>query len=395
MFTPVRIIGELHAVGGDGAVYYGDVRELGSALLYDYRQKARVVYIDPPFNTGGSFEYRRGARRLAYVDSMPKYEYLAFMRGAAELSRELLREDGTFFIHIDCRMSAYIRVMLDEVFGEDAFTNEIVWTYRSGGRTKNSFSNKHDVILMYRRSPSAYFDISAVGVPRGAKRKNHMKRGVDESGRVFFSIRTNGKEYRYYEDDRVFPSDVWDDLEHLNQRDPERTGFLTQKPEALLRRIILSCSEPSDTVIDLFGGSGTTAFTAAKLGRSFVTSDNSPVALAIIRRRLLERGFKLSLYEDACPLSFKYSCAADAKMPELDKYFLIGQEDGRLVLKLKRLSEEEIPYYLAYGLEKGGVFHAQGYVTHPTAGKSVRLAKGQTLHLVDGEFEQYFIRYDG
>jgi hypothetical protein len=124
-----------------------------------------------------------------------------------------------------------------------------------------------------------------------------MKRYIDEQGRICFSIRSAGKVYTYYEDTPVFPSDVWDDIEHLQQKDRERVGYATQKPEALLRRVILASSRPGDIVCDLFSGSGTTASAASKLGRRYIALDASPFARYTLRARQLQNASVLSLLD--------------------------------------------------------------------------------------------------
>ena len=139
---------------------------------------------------------------------------------------------------------------IDKIFGEKNFLNEIIWHYQSGGRAKRHFSRKHDNILFYRKSPKHYFNIEAVGKERGTKKRNHMKMQVDNNGKVSWTIKSGGRVYRYYQDSKIYPSDVWTDISHLHQRDPERLGYDTQKPEALLERIILSSSRPGDLVAD-------------------------------------------------------------------------------------------------------------------------------------------------
>ncbi|MCR5611156.1 MAG: site-specific DNA-methyltransferase [Clostridiales bacterium] len=389
-FTPVPVTGELHLIGGEGTVIHADFRDVWDELVSRFAGSARVVYLDPPFNTGGAFEFRRGKTQLAYRDSVPWEEHLSLIRSAAELSKKLLAPDGTLFLHIDCAVAAYCRVMLDEVFGRDAFTNEIVWAYKSGGRSKRNFSNKHDVILMYRMSPDSYFNIGAVGAARGPKRRNHMKRCVDETGRVYYSIRTGGREYRYYEDDPVYPSDVWDDVEHLNQRDPERTGFITQKPEALLKRIILSCSEEGDTVVDLFGGSGTTAAAAAKLGRSFVSVDSGAVASAVTKKRLLERCLKMRLYDANRPLVTERGKVEAGELPDLNKYFDITEKNGRVTFALKRLPAGARPFMLSAGTVEDGIFTATAYCLDPVFGDGIKTEAGKCVHLVDESFNEYY-----
>lgn len=382
----VNCFTELHPLGGEGLILRADVLSAGEDLLPEYGGRARMVYADPPFGTGGSFEFRRGKSRIAYSDSLGKEEYSRLIEGAARLANELLSEDGTFFLHIDYRMSALCRNILGGVFGEDALTNEIVWAYRSGGRSKNSFSKKHDTILMYRKSQEAYFDLSQVGVKRGAERRNHMKRSVDETGRVYYSIRTNGREYRYYEDDLVYPSDVWDDIEHLHQRDPERTGFITQKPEALLRRMILSTTREGDLVCDLFGGSGTAASAAAKLSRRFVTVDMGGVAQAVTRRRLIERCLKMRLYESQKPLELRTAPAlADAECIDPERYFDMEERLTGTVLTLKKLPLEEQPYFAAVGRMEDGRFCASDYLVRLKPGEKLTLPAGGCLCLTDEE----------
>ena len=143
-----------------------------------------------------------------------------------------------------------------------------------------------------------------------------MKRFVDESGRVCFSIRSGGKLYTYYEDSPVYPTDVWTDIDHLQQRDRERVGYATQKPEALLRRIVLASSRPGDLVMDLFSGSGTTAAVAAALGRRFVAADASPFALYTLRARLLRQSSTRSLLSGDHALRLCYP--ADDTPAEID-----------------------------------------------------------------------------
>lgn len=397
MFNEISCHGELHLFGGDGEVYFADLRSIGGELLAKYKGTAKVVYIDPPFNTGSSFEYRRGKKQLAYSDALPREEYLSLIREAVSLSHELLAEDGTFFIHIDYRLSHHIRLICDGIFGEDMLANEIIWTYRSGGRTVNSFSKKHDTIFMYRRSAEAYFDIGAVGMPRGPERRNHMKRSVGTDGRVYYSIRSGAKEYRYYEDDLIYPSDVWDDIEHLHQRDPERTGFLTQKPEALLRRMILSCSREGDLVADLFGGSGTTAKTAADLNRRFISVDSGACACAVTRRRLIERCLRLSLYDAVSPLSIEYereSADSPVRCASPERYFDISRKNGGTVLTLKKLPKESVPDYAAVGSVTNGVFTARDYLLRFAEGESLAMREGEVLHLVDEDLVQGFFEIE-
>ena len=284
-----------------GLLVQGRLPEAGQALLPRFGGAVQTVYLDPPFNTGKRFEmkarigergYKTGSPALtlpAYDDCWESREaYLSMMRGALELARELMKKEGTIFLHIDSRMHAPMRLLMDEIFGESNFLNEIVWAYQSGGRARSYFPRKHDTILFYARSRAYYFNLRAVPVGRVQSRSNHMRRGVDEEGRSYRAITSNGREYRYYDDEPAYPGDVWDDVSHLQQKDPQRTGYDTQKPVRLLERIVRCASQEGDLVCDLFSGSGTTAVAAAGLGRRFLCLDQSPLAIAVAAKRLCQ-----------------------------------------------------------------------------------------------------------
>ncbi len=298
----VHCAGEIHTAGGPGSFLLGRVESLTSELMSVYGGKVQLIYLDPPFCTGESFSMKIGSGRNVssirlYEDKLSAEEYVAWMRGILELCHNLLSNTGSIYLHLDYRMSAKMRMIMDEIFGEKNFMNEIIWTYKSGGRTKKYYPRKHDTILFYRKTAAVYFDINAVGFPRGPIRRNHMKRFVDEDGRIGFSIRSNGKLYKYYEDSLIYPSDVWNDIEHLQQKDRERNGYATQKPEALLRRIIGASSKEGDIVMDLFSGSGTSAAVAVKMKRQFCAVDCSPVAMFMLRKRLLEITCTVDLFD--------------------------------------------------------------------------------------------------
>ena len=284
-----------------GTLMLGDVLQLAPTLRARYAGAVQTVYLDPPFFTGKRFDMkvrigekgmRTGSPSLtltAYDDRWESREaYLSMMRQTLLLARDLLRREGTIFLHADYRMSAHLRLLMDEVFGEGNFLNEIIWSYQSGGRAKTYFPRKHDAILFYARSRSYYFNIKGAPLSRTQLRSNHMRRGVDEDGRSYRAITSGGKEYRYYDDEPAYPDDVWDDIPHMQQKDPQRTGYDTQKPIKLLERIIACATQEGDLVCDLFCGSGTTAVAAAGLGRRFLTLDKSPLAVSTAGSRLAE-----------------------------------------------------------------------------------------------------------
>ena len=292
---------EQHGDGLSGEMHTGDVLELLPSLEKEYAGKVQLIYLDPPFGTGHSFsmrvrvgekEWKTGSGTLvmeSYDDDLNVDNYLSLMRQTLTACKKLLSETGVIYLHVDYRMHARLRLLMDEIFGEANFLNEIIWSYQTGGRARKFFSRKHDIILFYRKTKKYYFNLEAVPVSRVDARRNHMKRHVDADGRVYRSIHSGGKIYTYYDDDPTFPGDVWDDVSHLQQKDPQRTGYDTQKPVKLLERIILSSSAPGDLVCDLFTGSGTTLEAASTHGRRFLGVDKSPYSLQVSRRRLIGR----------------------------------------------------------------------------------------------------------
>ncbi len=285
------------APGAKGKLMQGDARELD---LSEYYGKVQCVYIDPPYFTGGHFTYRmrvgeegwRTGRR--YID-LPAFNdfaqagrenYLSFLREMIHLAHKLLCDSGSFFLHVDWRSVAHARLLCDDIFGENQFRNEIIWSYQTGGRSIRYFSRKHDNILFYARSKNHFFDITKVPVSKKIERRNHLKRHVDEHGRSYRSIKTGGKTYIYYDDEPSYPDDVWTDLSQMQQKDPQRTGYATQKPVSLLDRIILCSTKPGDLVADVCCGSGTTLISAAGNGRRFLGADVSRSAFTASRKRL-------------------------------------------------------------------------------------------------------------
>ena len=242
-----------------------------------------LIYIDPPFNTGraqvrrtlevvpgderGGFGGRRYASRVlgeqSYEDAYD--DYVAFLRPRLEHARRLLAEHGTLYVHLDPREAHYVKVLLDELFGRECFLNEIVWAYDFGARTKRRWPAKHDTILVYVKDPDAYhFDGEAVD------REPYMAPGLQTPERV-----ARGKA----------PTDTWwHTIVPTNGR--EKTGYPTQKPEGVVRRIVQASSRPDGWCLDFFAGSGTLGAVCRQLGRRYVLVDRNPEAVRIMRERL-------------------------------------------------------------------------------------------------------------
>jgi adenine-specific DNA-methyltransferase len=270
----------------------GERASVLTALLAEFAGCVDLAYIDPPFMTGRNF---MSGSTLAYSDKWRGEldAYVPWLATTLRLLQRLLAEDGCLYVHLDWRVAHYARVLLDEIFGANldghsaGFQNEIIWHYQSGGRATRRYARKHDSILFYSKSADYCFHGERIGEKRGTSQRNHMRKELDEHGQVNWSIKTHGRVYTYSEESRMTPADVWSDISHLHQRDPERNGYATQKPAALLERILLASSEPGDLVLDCFCGSGVTPAVAEQLGRRWLASDQGELAIASTRARLL------------------------------------------------------------------------------------------------------------
>lgn len=240
-----------------------------------------LIYADPPFLSGRP---RRGADRASgeaatFHDrsASERKAYVAFLVERFEQMRRVLSREGSLYAHVDFRLSGHLRVALDELFGADALLNEIIWCYRTGGRTGSHFARKHDTLLLYARHPGAHY----FHLPRGGSyRTDGLKR--DAEGRPYKQTR-RGRLHFHAEGPAL--TDVWD-IPFLSTVSRERTGYPTQKPLALLNRIITASSRPDAVVGDFFCGSGTTLAAAQQLGRRWIGCDVNLQAVRMARSRL-------------------------------------------------------------------------------------------------------------
>ena len=258
-----------------------------------------LIYIDPPFFSGRNYNVIFGDQNelRSFSDiwegGMPGY--LVWLNARLFEMKRLLKKSGSIYVHCDWHASHYIKVEMDKIFGYDSFLNEIVWHYESGGRSTKFYPRKHDILLWYAFNTSQkVFSGDAIGIPRNQcnlcgnelSKWNNMKKNTDEHGRVYRTIKSAGKIYKYYDDEQTMPPDTWLGINHLQQKDPERIGYPTQKPEALLERVINSSCPNDGVVADFFTGGGTTATVAQRLGRRWIACDQSRVAVAITADRL-------------------------------------------------------------------------------------------------------------
>jgi DNA modification methylase len=269
-----------------------------SVLSAQADESLDLIYVDPPFATGTTRRSQAGHR---YDDKTPLEPYLLWLRPRLAEMRRTLSRHGSLFVHLDYRAVHYVKIELDRLFGASRLVNELVWCYSVGGKSKRTFGRKHDTILWYAKSAHYAFFPDAVRIPR--KPGSHMRVEHDDQGRPVQVKRDkkSGRTYRYPVHAGKIPEDYWTDIETLNRGDGERTGWPTQKPEALLERIVRAASTPGARVADLFCGSGTTAVVAQRQGRSFLAVDASREAVSITRARLHASGTHLTKQGQAVP----------------------------------------------------------------------------------------------
>jgi site-specific DNA-methyltransferase (adenine-specific) len=268
--------------GDDNFVIHGDNMEVLPKLPDESFQ---LIYIDPPFNTGGTQQRKTlktvraeegdrtgfGGRRystmetgrMGYLDAYD--DYLTFIAPRLEEARRLLTESGTLFFHIDWREAHYCKILLDQIFGRDCFLNEVIWAYDYGGRGNDRWPAKHDTILIYVKAIKKHlFDQDAI------ERIPYMAPGLVTPEKA-----ARGK----------LPTDVWwQTIVPTNGK--EKTGYPNQKPEGILSRVLQPSSRPGDWVLDFFAGSGTTGAVASRMGRRYVMIDSNLEAVEVMAKRL-------------------------------------------------------------------------------------------------------------
>lgn len=290
-----------------------EMKRRGELCNADGTPGVRLVYIDPPFATMQEFHGTEDQK--AYQDKVVGSRFVEFIRKRLVLIRELLSSDGAIYVHLDWKKVHYLKIVMDEVFGENNFRNEIVWHYP--GREmhiSNKYNAKHDTLLFYARSPETKIRMDQVAIPynreerlKSLRRKVH----VDEDGKEWVwetRGQAAGQEaYKRYVDEIIEQgralNDVWSDLQFLRGNHPERTGYPTQKPSELLERVIKGSSSVGDIILDAFAGSGTTCAVAERLGRRWIGIDCGKLAIYTIQKRLLN--LKADIGNKGAPLKAK------------------------------------------------------------------------------------------
>jgi site-specific DNA-methyltransferase (adenine-specific) len=272
----------------ENTLYFGDNLTVFK-LIPD--SSVQLVYIDPPFNTGreqqrskvttkrnneGNRIGFKGERYETVKSTVLSYDdqfanYWEFLEPRIEEAFRVLNNSGTLYLHLDYREAHYAKVLLDALFGPECFLNEIIWAYDYGGKSKSRWPAKHDTILVYVKDPKNYYFNS-----EEVDREPYMAPGLVTPEKI-----ERGK----------LPTDVWWHT-IVSPTGKEKTGYPTQKPVGILRRIIQASSKPGDVVLDFFAGSGTTGFVAHELGRRFILVDQNPESIQVIKDRLPKGSFQ-------------------------------------------------------------------------------------------------------
>ena len=277
-------------------IFHGDNKEcLSNLLTHGFRGKVDLIYIDPPFDSGADYVRKvelRGIKtkldgeeqslyeQVQYNDIWKNDSYLQFMYERLILLRELLSDQGSIYLHCDWHKSHHLRFLLDEVFGEESFVNEIIWKYTGGTDRKTGFNQKHDTILVYaKNADNNIFNIQYEAFAEGSIKRFNK---VDEEGKRY---KDNVTYRTYMKEDGKNMSDVWDINIIVSSHD-EACLYPTQKPEALLERIIKASSNEGSIVLDCFMGSGTTQAVAQKLGRKWIGIDCNKGSIQTAIKRL-------------------------------------------------------------------------------------------------------------
>lgn len=275
-------------------LFWGDNLQVLAHLLKEYRGKVDLIYIDPPFDSKAEYIKKVKLRNeelsglpqslleeRQYTDIWEKDEYLQFMYERLLILKELLSDKGALYLHCDWHKNSHLRLIMDEVFGDDNYINEIVWHYQtSSGAVQKKFIKNHDTILFYVKDTNKY-NFNLVREPWSEQTLKKWQK--DEEGRIYRVQNKFDKKYYINPEGKII-DDVWDLT--LSSRTAERLGYPTQKPEELIEKIIKASSNEGDIVLDCFCGSGTTMAVAQKLGRKWIGCDINLGAIQTSTKRL-------------------------------------------------------------------------------------------------------------
>ena len=328
-----------HGANQPNQLIMGETQHALPALLATLAGQVNLIYIDPPFATGLDFTSivripgsARKVTRMVYHDSWPDLDsYLCWMDETLTLLRDLLAEDGALLLHCDWRAEAMLRLLLDDIFGVENFRNAIVWSYRTGGASRHgSLARKHDTILLYARSPR--FRIRAL-TEQQYLGKPFMKSRRDAAGRPYAHTLLRdvleGEIVSVGPDEALTPYNVRPVLNVAR----ERLNYPTQKPLGLLRLLLTLASDPGDLVLDCCCGSGAMAHAAETLGRRWIASDASPLAIQTTRKRLLALAAPRPFVGQRAILE-ETAVVADSREDSADLKFAVEQSGATVTVRL-------------------------------------------------------------
>ena len=411
---------------------WGDNKLVMASLLEEFKGAINLIYIDPPFDVGADFTLKTpiGDEKdtvdkeqsllefVAYRDTWGKGtdSYISMMYERLVLMRDLLAENGSIYVHCDRRVNSYIRLILDEIFGKDNFINNVVWCYRTRQFSKRYWNRKHDDILVYTKvADEQIFNWNADGILEPyspntiAKYKLKDEHGYYRlcgRGIVGSPIRS-AKDVdpkweethpelvvRNYLGKGYAPNDYWH-IDIVNQAAKERLDYPTQKPEALLERIIKASSNEGDLVADFFCGSGTTAAVAEKLGRRWICADLGRFAVHTTRKRMI--GIQRELHDAGTTYrSFDVYNLGRYERQWWQQDSLKGADEEHRTIVLKFFRAEilnHVPSPFIHGMKNGAFVHVDGIDSIFTraeaseVAKAVRAAGGREVHCLAWDFE--------
>ena len=294
---PIKTFGT-NGNGWTNKLIFGDNLQVMKNLLDkpEVKGQVKLIYIDPPFAT--KQEFRGSQDQKAYQDKVIGAKFIEFIRKRIIFLKELLSDDGTIYVHLDWKKVHYVKIIMDEIFKENNFLNELIWTYKERETSKRFYNRKHETLLFYAKSKNSMYPFNADLIREDYSEITLNKfKFTDKDGRRY---RLRGKDgtsdppyesedtYRQYLDEKSgpLPRD-WFIKPFVNQAAAERIGYPTQKPETVLERIIKASSNEGDIVLDAFAGSGTTLAVAEKLGRRWIGIDCGKLAIYTMQKRML------------------------------------------------------------------------------------------------------------
>jgi adenine-specific DNA-methyltransferase len=411
LFDEVAFSQQAHRDDFRNRLLWGDNKLIMASLLAEFRGAIDLIYIDPPFDVGADFtmQVQLGAEgeelhkeqsileAVAYRDTWGKGtdSYLHMMYERLTLMHDLLSEKGNIYVHCDWRVNSAVKHLLDEIFGIDNFRNEIIWHYRRWTAGDKQYQKMHDNIYFYSKSSNYYFEVPFE--PYGDWIEKDYKYIDEETGKRWRWHTVKGNRYKVYLEDidkGVKVNDVWQ-IPYIVSTANERVGYNTQKPEALLERIIKASSNEGDLVADFFCGSGTTLAVAEKLGRRWIGADLGRYAIHTTRKRLIQVQRELNAAGRPYRSFDVYNLGRyERQWWQAERLKGADSEHRRVVLQFyKAASLENSPSPLLHAKKGPAFVHVDqidsifSFEELRTAALAAQSAGGRELHCLAWEFE--------